>query len=804
MKQSLVRQKTNKTEWDLFNPMPKFNYDNMSKKLDLSLLDNPYIQVVWEDSTENFTQEKIKSVKQYFQKKYSSTNINVITKVKVSDDTQQTVDVSVNIMDKNYQKELIKSLLESKGQDQYFDQVMNIDLAVENRMLVNEVEVTPFKKWYIKKIEFSNFLSYGENQVIDFEKCNGITVVESNPSNFGGKTVLTVDLLLFLFFNTTTKTQKAEEIFNRFTDINKVTVKGDIVIDGEEYIIARQIERKKAKSGEWNVKTELEFFKKIADGQLQNFTGEQRRETENFMKNSIGSMDDFLMTIVTTASNLEDLLEAKPTARGQVLSRFLGLEFLKKKEETGKEIYAEFSKGMMSNVYNTETLRQSNEDATTSIQTLNQGITDAGDKITDVKKRLEKGQEYKDGLLNSKHADIDQELLSLNPLQLSSEITSLESVSETLLKQIKDVVLIEPKDFYHEDKHDEVKDERQKVNDELILAQNKVEEIKELVKKYGDGIQCEHCGIKLMEAALTKKKIDELADWDTKVDKLSKKWKDLDTKEKSYTQLKKDFDLYEKNKLVKEKYEISYESNELKIEKVKTKLKRYQEVQDKIKKNNEIDAQLLKANLRIDELMNEMRGYERTQTTNKSQIETLEEKIVKNNEIILKIAEEFEREKIYKIYMELYGKNGVSKVIMKSMLPLINSELQRLLQDSCYFNLEVRINDKNEVEFIMVDNSTGIEKLMVSGSGYERTIAAMALRAVLSKVCSLPKPNVIIWDEVFGKISNDNLELVGEFFIKMKDYFEKIFVITHNPLVSNWANNVVKINKIDNISKVSQ
>ena len=804
MKRSLVRQKTNKTEWDLFNPMPKFNYDTMSKKLDVSLLDNPYIQVVWEDTSENFTQEKIKSVKQYFQKKYSSNNVNVITKVKVTDDTQQTVDVSVNIMDKNYQKELIKSLLESKGQDQYFDQVMNIDLAVENRMLVNEVEVTPFKKWYIKKIEFSNFLSYGENQVIDFEKCNGITVVESNPSNFGGKTVLTVDLLLFLFFNTTTKTQKAEEIFNRFTDINKVTVKGDIVIDGEEYIIARQIERKMSKSGEWNVKTDLEFFKKLADGQLQNFTGEQRRETENFMKNSIGSMDDFLMTIVTTASNLEDLLDAKPTARGQVLSRFLGLEFLKKKEETGKEIYADFSKGMMSNVYNTETLRQSNEDSTLNIQTLNQGITDAGDKITDVKKRLEKGQEYKDGLLNSKHADIDQELLSLNPIQLSSEITSLESVSGTLLKQIKDVVLIEPKEFYHEDKHDEVKDERQKVNDELILAQNKVEEIEELVKKYGDGIQCEHCGIKLMEAALTKKKIDELSDWEKKVDQLSKKWKDLDTKEKSYTQLKKDFDLYEKNKLVKEKYEISYESNELKIEKVKTKLKRYQEVQDKIKKNNEIDAQLLKANLRIDELMNEMRGYERTQTTNKSQIETLEEKIVKNNEIILKIAEEFEREKIYKIYMELYGKNGVSKVIMKSMLPLINSELQRLLQDSCYFNLEVRINDKNEVEFIMVDNSTGIEKLMVSGSGYERTIAALALRAVLSKVCSLPKPNIIVMDEVFGKISNDNLELVGEFFFKIKQYFEKIFVISHNPLISNWADKIVKITKTENVSKVSQ
>jgi phosphohistidine phosphatase SixA len=46
--------------------------------------------------------------------------------------------------------------------------------------------------------------------------------------------------------------------------------------------------------------------------------------------------------------------------------------------------------------------------------------------------------------------------------------------------------------------------------------------------------------------------------------------------------------------------------------------------------------------------------------------------------------------------------------------------------------------------------------------------------------------------------------MVGEFFTKIKDYFEKVFVITHNPLVSNWANNIVKINKKDNISTVSQ
>jgi DNA repair exonuclease SbcCD ATPase subunit len=792
-------------KWDLFNPYPTYNYSNMPTNLDVSTLENPYIQVIWEDTPENFTQERIKSVKQYFMKKYSSTNINVITKVKTSDeDSMQTIDVSVNIMDKNYQTELVKTYLESKGQEQYIDQLMNIDLAVENRMLANEVEVTPFKRWYIKKIEFDNFLSYGQNQVIDFDKCNGITVVESDPPNFGGKTVLTVDLLLFLFFNTTTKTQKAEEIFNRFTDVNKVSVKGDITIDGEDYVIVRQIERKKSKTGEWNIKTELEFFKKLADGQLQNFTGEQRRETENFMKKSIGSMEDFLMTIVTTASNLEDLLEAKPTARGQVLSRFLGLEFLKKKEETGKEIYSEFSKGMISNVYNTESLKQDNEAFGEEIVKMKDEIIEMSKNISDVDKRLQRGQDYKDNLLKSKFTDLDNELITLNPLLLQSSISNLEDSKQKTEQDIKNIKIVEPKEFYHEDKHDNVKEVIKSRFAELVTCENKVEEIQDLIEKYGDGIQCDHCGIKLMEAKLTNEKIKQLDSFKRLVQDFKEEIDGYEKKEQSFTQLKKDFDEYERNKLIKEKYELSLESTQLKLEQVKDKLKRYEEVQDKIKKNNEIDAQLLKAGLRIDELINEKRGYEKVQNTNSTRIETIESRIEKNNDIILKIAEEFEREKIYKIYVEIYGKNGITKMIMKTMMPLINSELQRLLQDSAYFSLEIRINDKNEVEFIMIDNSTGVEKLMVSGSGYERTIAAMALRAVLSKVCSLPKPNIIVWDEVFGKISNDNLEMVGEFFTKMRDYFEKIFVITHNPLVNNWSNNVVRINKVDNISKVSQ
>jgi DNA repair exonuclease SbcCD ATPase subunit len=272
--------------------------------------------------------------------------------------------------------------------------------------------------------------------------------------------------------------------------------------------------------------------------------------------------------------------------------------------------------------------------------------------------------------------------------------------------------------------------------------------------------------------------------------------------EQAFSKLKKEFDEYEKAKLIKEKLDVSIDACDVKINSIKEKINRYNEAQTKIADNQKIDGFLIKAKVRLDELGMEKDRVNKEINNNNFQIKSYHQKIEENNKRIIKIFEEFEKEKIYKLYLDVYGKNGISKIIMKSMIPLINSELQRLLEDSAFFTLQIKINDKNEVEFWMTDNSTGIEKLMVTGSGYERTVASLALRSVLSKVCSLPKPNIIVFDEIFGKISDDNLEMVGEFFKKIKEYFDKILVITHNPLVSNWADSIIKVRKEDNISKI--
>ena len=102
----------------------------------------------------------------------------------------------------------------------------------------------------------------------------------------------------------------------------------------------------------------------------------------------------------------------------------------------------------------------------------------------------------------------------------------------------------------------------------------------------------------------------------------------------------------------------------------------------------------------------------------------------------------------------------------------------------------------------MVDNDTGIEKLLVTGSGFEKTLSSLAIRTVLTKVSCLPRPNITVFDEVLGKVSNENLEQVGIFFSRVKDYFENVFLITHNPLVREWSDNIVTINKENNISNL--
>ena len=459
---------------------------------------------------------------------------------------------------------------------------------------------------------------------------------------------------------------------------------------------------------------------------------------------------------------------------------------------------------MTSNLYDIVSLKSYIGEHDDLINGQKESIKDNKDKLVDVNKRIEKGQEYRDGLLKQKHTGLDDELLKVRPETLKREIEEFKSKITLTELDLKGVSVNEPSEYYHEDKHDAVKELLSEEKIKLGTMKSKIQDITEEINEFEGGLQCQYCGIELAKSDYTEKKKVELKELNVNVEGSSTQVNRLSEEEQSFVNLKKEFDLYERNKLIKEKYEIQLESLILKRDSVQDKLDRFNKDKEKFEDNKKIDETILRADMRLDELQVEKDGVNYEITNSEANIKKYEEKISDFNDLIKKIKEEEAKLKIYKIYLELFGKKGISKMIMRSMLPVINSELQRLLMDSAEFKLEVRISDKDEVEFWMIDNNTQIEKLISSGSGFERTMASLALRAVLSKVCSLPKPNIVVFDEVFGKISNDNLDMVAEFFHKIKDYFEKILIITHNPMVSQWADGIVKIEKKNNVSQVVQ
>ena len=768
---------------------------------------NPFIKVTWDDVPENFTPEKIRRVKSYFQDKYKTKNIQVITKslTNTSDINLESLEASDSILDHQYQKKLMKDFIKENDLQTKWDLVDRLDNKVNVSIdKLNENKVR-YNKWYIKKIEFSNFLSFGDDNVIDYTTLDGITVIESTPKNFGGKSTSSVDLLMFLFFNSTTKTKTGSEIFNKFSDKDDVSVRGEITIDGDDYAIERKLSRKKSRSGEYTVTNKLEFYKRNEDGTIENLSGEQRRETESFISSAIGTEEDFLTTIVTTGNNLEQLIESKPTARGQILTKFMGLESLRNKEDIAKEMYNEWSRKLVSNTYNITQLEIDNGDFKESIIDSESEIERLTVELSKFEKDLKKLEKKRDDTLSSKNNDVDKDLINTNPILLEREINNLVGLKNTSQKNADDVNVVEPSKYYDEDDHSELIKEKNKLNSDLIFTQKDITNKEKLIKQFEEGSVCPTCNRALEDVDHTdeikkiKKEIEDLKKTEQKL------IKDIEKKEKEelkYVTLKSEFDTYEKNKLRKARYELEVEQKQLEIDSKQLKLDRYDENKKKLEENQRIDAEIISIRTKIETANGNIKVTTKSIENHNSNILLMKEKIRVNDELIVKIKSEEELLAVFKTYLTIYGKNGISKIIMKNMIPLINQELYRLLVDSCHFILELNVNDKNEVEFIMIDTETRIIKPLNAGSGYERTISSLALRSVLTKISSLPKPNIVVMDEVFGKIADENLEMVGEFFKKIKDYFEHIIVISHNPLIRNWSDNIVMIKKDSNISTI--
>ena len=781
------------------------------EKVKVNVPSKAKIRVIWEDNPENYTQERSKRVAKYITEKYGNPNVQVIFKPKkvTTDEGEVEMTVADNVMDSTYQRKLFKEWLKNNKVDVDWDRLLRLDDKVNEKLSQQRETDYRYRNWYIKELEWSNFLSYGDGNRISFKELEGLTVITSNPLNMGGKTTLALDLLLFLFFNKTTKGNTAIKMFNLFRDKDEVSVKGRVAIDGVDYIIERTVTRKLKRNGiEYNTRTDLSFYRILPDNTIENLEGEQRRETEEFIKKSIGSVDDFLLTIIADADNLEDIIHTKPTEKGRILSRFIGLEVIEDKESIVKEMKSAWAKGLKSDQYNITDLNSEIESLTEEIKTKEDSILENEIEVKALNTNIKSSVEKKENLI-SKKIEIDGEVINLRPEDIDREVELIiekgkkkKEEYETIKRSFEEMV--EPD--YDEDLHKEYVKKEREVNLEVEKIKSQIKDTESRIKNLEEGEFCSLCKQPLADVDHS----EEIKENKERLSKLnvaleSSKKELISTSElvEEQDKIKASVSEYDRTSLMVDKLDLDLEK--LRIER-REKLdlkKRYEDNLENIETNKELDSQILGYNSKISNLEREKTEKIRFGERLENEIKQNQTQISKNEEYIKTIKAEEEIKVIFEVYQRMVGKNGIIKMIMRSVMPLINSELERLLVDTAPFTLEVDINDKKEVEFLVTketDKGELIKYPVNECSGFEKTVSALALRCVMTKVSCLPKPNIIVFDEIFGKIADENLELVGNFFQRCSEMFPNIFIITHNQMVKDWANKIITINKKNHVS----
>lgn len=785
---------------------------------------NCKVNIKWRVFPVDYSHDGEENIRVKFAHKYGISKDNVkVEPVFISKDENGNVieyqnDITTNIQNPEFQRQLFKDYLrEHEITDYDFDGITEIDDDINNH--INYTLYDQNKRYSINWIKWDNFMSYGSGNYFDFRTVDDLVLLTSEPANQGGKTTFCLDLLRFLLFGKVTSRENdwvLSRVFNKhLPEATEVVVEGCVTIDGVDYVIKRTITRPalKKRTEKSKVTQKIDYYKlvnneyiELADEECENETTVS--ETNKAIREAIGNERDFDLMICVDADNLKDLISLKDTDRGRLISRWIGLLSLEDKDKIAREKFnKEIMPKLMINRYNKEELNNDIKSLEESNKTIEELIKEYEEKQKQSEKKLSDEKNSRDGLLSSKK-QIDESLLKVDVVTLETALQKTVdegkakraelNENEKKLKEIGDVV-------YDVEKYKELREQETTATEWLANARvkytNKQNELEGLKK----GEYCPTCGAKLKGVDNSAK----IAELEKELESLSKIGVDV---KKGFELLKKEISEMEEKRTKqheKDKLQLLMEKNKVDIERLLSEHKNYQrtikDIRDNkaaIENNNKIETAINLANQNIKVEEEYLMSVIREITNNKAMIENNNKTITQYKTIVATIEKEELLVRNWRLYLDMIGKNGISKMVIRTVLPLINGELKHLLSDVCDFDVEVCIDEHNDVAFNLIHD--GVKSALGSGSGFEQTVSSLALRTVLSKISSFSKPSFVVFDEILGGVASENYDALKRLYDKMVTSYGTILEITHNPALIEWHKHFITIKKENNISTIKK
>ena len=790
---------------------------------DLKIGQKSKICIEWSVLPIDYSREKENNIKELIAKKYNVPIENItVTPVYISlnnkgEKVALTNDTIQNIQDPKFQQHLFKVYLDENGIEDYnFEDLVNIDSQINS--LINYDVYDKFKRYEIRWIKWSNFLSYGDDNFFDFTTLSGLVLLNGEPANQSGKSTFAYDLLHFTLFGKTTsgKADVLSEIFNRYRpETTEVNVEGCIAIDGEEYIIRRTLSRPTLKKRTAKSKTtqKVEYYK-IVNGEeqelfdVENAEGATNTQTTKIIKEAIGNEKDFDLVICANADNLKSLISLKDTERGRLLSKWIGLLPLEEKDTIAREKWnKEISPRLLSNMYNRETLKAEINTLSISQQETKDEILSIDKKIIESVSKINDLTTQRDTLLLAK-GKVDESLLKIDvhTLECSIETTTEKGKNIKILKENKEKELDAIKDIdFSENEYQELVSQKESLIVRINDFKHKINTLRETNKRLEESEYCPTCKRKLDNVDYS----ETIAENTKTIDDIIKLG--IESKELLNEVTEKIAKMDENRKIFAEKNRISIliEKYEADLKVLRAELKEYNRTlkdletnKSIIENNNKIDVSLNVVNATLNTENQIKEGLMQKQNFLKKEEERIVKDINDRESIIDKLDKEDTLVKNWKTYLMLVGKNGISKMVLRQTLPLINGELNRLLSGVCDFDVEVVIDDHNDVAFNLVRDNTVTN--LASGSGFEQTAAALALRVVLGNISTLSRPSILLLDEVLGGVAQENYENIRLLFDRIIKDYSAVLHITHLNHIIDWHSSIVTVKKNNHISSISQ
>ena len=729
-----------------------------------------------------------------------------------------------NVHDLDYQNKLLQDFLNFKisVSSTDIDDILKIHKEIHS-----QIDTTDFAEnilWKPKTFEFSNMFSYGENNVIRFNKANGVIGIFA--PNASGKSSM-FDALAFCIFDKSSRTNVSKNILNNKKD--EFYCKFNFEIDGVDYFIERTAKWTRKKQ---NLKVDVSFWKE-KDGVIEYLNGEQRRETNKNIEKFLGKFDDFVLTTLSLQGNNSLFVDKSQSDRKEILSQFIGLQIFDRLSDVATDEF----RG------NNHIIKKfKSDDLTSELAEIDDKITTATDDFNKISSILSDDEDNlevindKINRLNSSLYELNDDTLDIDTLvskqnslsdklkDINVEITDIENQKEKYENELSDNN-IKLKEYDIDDlkvRTEKLKDMQDRQSNVLVKLENVRENIKsseELIENFNSHKYNENCEVclensksLLVQKNNEKKKLKELYEVESAL-KLDNSELVIDIGE--YSKYAKDFEIA--NILLKNKSDL-----ELSISKIETNLNTKKYVESvKIQNNiSKVESLITEYNDNKEKIIKNKDIHKNINEISSTELNPLKDKIKNNKKLVLdangvlitlknrkkeledKITEISELEnkvKLYESYLQAVSKYGISYDLIENAIPKIEVEVNNILSQIVDFSIELEMDGKNiNANLVQDDRKWSLEMC----SGMERFISGLAIRVALINVCNLPRPNFLILDEGFGTLDSENLQSVGLLFSYLKTQFDFIFVISHIDSMRDMVDTSIDIEKINGFSKI--